>query len=123
MSEGRVTGTAADIEIATRCNFQPGDIVFRMGSRELASRIGEPVISDVPTLMLVSTFDAFMAPYFTDAAIERFSQSYRFELPISHITTIVPCGAGLMAQFLADPSQAPDASCIQEIKAAWVLPE
>jgi pimeloyl-ACP methyl ester carboxylesterase len=87
------------------------------------SRIGEPVASDVPTLMLVSTYDAFMAPYFTDAAIERFGQGHRFELPVSHLAALVPCGAELVTQFLADPSQSPDASCIQEMTANWVLPE
>jgi len=43
MSEGRVTGTAVDIGIASVCDFRPGDIVFRLGSRPLAERIHEPV--------------------------------------------------------------------------------
>ncbi len=87
------------------------------------SAIGEPVASDVPTLILVSTFDAATAPYFTDATIERFSHGYRLELPVSHLATLTPCGAELTAQFLENPSQQPDASCIEEITAAWVLPE
>lgn len=87
------------------------------------SAIGKPVTSDVPTLMLVSTFDPFLAPYFSDAAIERFSHGYRFELPVAHLSALTPCGAELLAQFLADPSQPPDASCIQEMGANWVLPE
>ncbi|MGD8624883.1 MAG: DUF4157 domain-containing protein [Anaerolineae bacterium] len=43
MAEGNVQSTAADVEIANRFGFQPGDIVFRLGSRQLASRIGDPV--------------------------------------------------------------------------------
>lgn len=43
MREGRVQATANDQAIATARGFQPGDIVFRLGSRSLASRIGEAV--------------------------------------------------------------------------------
>jgi hypothetical protein len=88
-----------------------------------SSGVGEPIGSDVPTLMLVSTFDAATAPYFSDAAIEHFSHGYRIELPVSHLAAITPCGADLTAQFLADPSRQPETSCMQEMTAAWVLPE
>jgi hypothetical protein len=87
------------------------------------SGIGEPVTSDVPTLITVNTLDPYTAPYFTDATIQRFSQGYRFELPTAHISALLPCGADLMAQFLTDPSRSPDASCIQEMTMDWVLPE
>ncbi len=43
MSEGRVSATALDMQIVSQCNFQPGDIVFRLGSQALASYIQEPV--------------------------------------------------------------------------------
>lgn len=43
MAEGRAGGTQADRDIAQDCGFQPGDIVFRLGSAQLAERIGEPV--------------------------------------------------------------------------------
>ncbi|MEZ4736496.1 MAG: alpha/beta fold hydrolase [Caldilineaceae bacterium] len=43
--------------------------------------IGDSIASDTPTLMLVSRLDQFTPPYFTDAAIARFSQGHRVELP------------------------------------------
>lgn len=85
--------------------------------------IGQPVSSDVPTLMLVSTFDAATAPYFSDAQSARFRHGYRIELPLSHLTTLTACGAELLAQFLADPNQTPDARCVEEMTANWVVPE
>ena len=43
MSQSQISSTPLDVQVANQCNFQPGDIVFRLGSRELASRMGEPV--------------------------------------------------------------------------------
>jgi hypothetical protein len=43
MAQGRVTGQANDLAMATQRHFQPGDIVFRMGSTTLAFLAGEPV--------------------------------------------------------------------------------
>ena len=43
MSQGQISGTPLDLQVANQCNFQPGDIVFCLGSWELASRMGEPV--------------------------------------------------------------------------------
>jgi hypothetical protein len=43
MREGRVVGTSDDIGIATSYGFEPGDIVFRLGSRALADQISNPV--------------------------------------------------------------------------------
>ena len=33
------------------------------------------------------------------------------------------CGLDLIAQFLADPTQAPDSRCIGEMEMAWALTE
>lgn len=43
MAQGQMAGTAIDRQIASSCGFEPGDIVFRLGSQQLADRIGEPV--------------------------------------------------------------------------------
>jgi hypothetical protein len=43
MREGRVTGTQEDLDIGSSHGFEPGDIVFRLGSRSLADRIHNPV--------------------------------------------------------------------------------
>jgi hypothetical protein len=96
MSEGRVTGTAADIEIATRCNFQPGDIVFRMGSRELASRIGEPVthggiyLGDglVHDMVGFGNRNVRLVDFYNEAADQNVVRIVRFTGPLANI--IVP---------------------------------
>jgi hypothetical protein len=43
MAEGRVVGQKSDLDLATQRHFQPGDLVFRLGSVPLGLLIGEPV--------------------------------------------------------------------------------
>ena len=82
-----------------------------------------PVASDVPTLMLAGTFDPAMQPYFSAEAAERFAHRFYYELPSGHAIEFTGCGVELIAQFLADPAQEPDAACIDEMPMNWVLPE
>jgi len=39
------------------------------------------------------------------------------------LASLVSCGAALVTQFLADPTQAPDVLCIAERQSDWGLPE
>jgi len=43
MAEGRITARQSDIDLANQRHFQPGDIVFRLGSVPLGLLMGEPV--------------------------------------------------------------------------------
>lgn len=81
-----------------------------------------PVTSDLPTLMLVNKFDTGLPAYLSRPAAERLPNSFFIELPAGHGSVLTPCGQNLMTQFLADPTQAPDASCIEEMTPDWVLP-
>ena len=83
----------------------------------------EPVTSEIPTLMLVNTFDTGLPPYQSRPAADRLPNSYFIELPAGHASVLTTCGVALAKQFLADPTQAPDASCIDEMTPSWVLPE
>ncbi|HQY90926.1 alpha/beta hydrolase, partial [Caldilinea sp.] len=83
----------------------------------------EPVDSDLPTLMLGGLFDPEAAPRISQAAAERLSNRFTYELPAAHGLLFMDCAVDLMAQFLADPTQEPDAACIDEMPMNWVLPE
>lgn len=83
----------------------------------------EPVTSDLPTLMLVNKFDTGLPAYLSRPSAEQLPNSFFLELPAGHGSVLTPCGQNLMMQFLADPTQAPDASCIDEMTKDWVLPE
>jgi hypothetical protein len=43
MTEGQITARQSDLDLASQRHFQPGDIVFRLGSRPLGLLMGEPV--------------------------------------------------------------------------------
>ncbi|MCE7982084.1 MAG: alpha/beta fold hydrolase [Caldilinea sp. CFX5] len=82
-----------------------------------------PAQGDTPTLFLANRYDIFYAPAWSRAAVEHLSNGYFYELPASHGAVLTECGLDLIAQFLADPTQAPDASCIDTMTPTWVLPE
>jgi pimeloyl-ACP methyl ester carboxylesterase len=83
----------------------------------------KPVASEIPVLLLTNTFDIFLPPYFSRPTAEQMPNSFFYELPHSHGSVLSSCGMDLITQFLADPTQAPDASCIGEMEMNWVLPE
>lgn len=82
-----------------------------------------PVTSDIPTLMWVNTFDIFLAPSWSKPLAERLPHGYLYEFPLSHGSVLSACPLETLPPFLADPTQAPDASCIDEMTRDWVLPE
>jgi len=93
-------------------------ITITQSEREMA-----PVSSNIPTLIWLNTFDFYMAPYFSKTMIERFPNSYLFEFPLSHGALFAACPLETFNPFLADPTQRPQASCIDEMTLDWVLPE
>lgn len=71
----------------------------------------DPVVSDLPTMILAGQMDAQTPPYFATAAAEGLGQSVTFELPTGHVTLAVPCGAGLAAAFFDEPEAMPESDC------------
>ncbi|RIK38493.1 MAG: hypothetical protein DCC55_20950 [Chloroflexi bacterium] len=83
----------------------------------------EPVESDLPVLMLAGMFDPETPPALSSTTAERLPSSFYYELPSGHGLILTECALDLIAQFLADPTQAPDSTCIGEMEMEWVLPE
>ena len=84
----------------------------------------EPVESDLPVLMLGGIFDPEAPPAISLARRPNdCSNVFYYQLPAAHGLLFVDCAVDLMAQFLADPTQEPDACCIDEMRRTWVLPE
>jgi pimeloyl-ACP methyl ester carboxylesterase len=77
----------------------------------------EPVVSDVPTLILSGEFDPITPPAWARLAAETLSNSYYYEFPgLGHgIMRSNRCGFRIGNQFLEDPYTEPDASCIDEL--------
>lgn len=83
----------------------------------LNSADNEAVTSDIPTLITVGEYDPITPPQWAQAAAETLSNSILYEFPgVGHSAfTGSPCATSLMIQFVHDPQQEPDASCVDNI--------
>jgi pimeloyl-ACP methyl ester carboxylesterase len=82
---------------------------------------GEPVVSDVPTLLLSGQFDPATPSYWADIAAENLSNSFSYVFPgKGHAESISDaCMGSVVVAFINDTSTAPDASCIDEMQVVF----
>jgi len=94
------------------------------GVQSLASKTRIAVESDVPTLILAGQLDSLTPPAWAHDAAETLSNGHFYEIPgFGHSPTFSgSCPASLALQFLKDPTVAPDASCISEMKIIFNVP-
>ena len=74
----------------------------------------EPVVSDIPTLVVAGRFDPITPPEDGRSAADRLENSWYVEYPtLSHGTAFVEgCPRSITLAFLADPLAEPDRSCV-----------
>ncbi|MBN1679665.1 MAG: alpha/beta hydrolase, partial [Anaerolineae bacterium] len=78
----------------------------------------EPVVSDIPTLVLAGHYDPATPPAWSQSAAGHLSNSFYIEFPtMSHgIMRNGGCGLSIGMQFLTDPTSLPDTSCIASMR-------
>jgi pimeloyl-ACP methyl ester carboxylesterase len=83
----------------------------------LDSDLIQSVVSDIPALLLSGELDPTVPPHLAEVAAEGLTNVYLYTLPgVSHSTLgTSECAHAMMLTFLDDPTQAPDASCIEEM--------
>ena len=86
----------------------------------------QPVVSDIPTLLMSGGHDPVTPPWQARRAAETLSAHYLFEFGFSgHGTVwqswISPCPADIAGQFLTAPTKQPDAACIAAMTPAPLL--
>jgi len=81
-----------------------------------------PVVNDVPTLILSGELDPVTPPENGEAVAEDLPYVYAYTFPgVGHGTFAKSaCSLSIMAQFLDDPTRAPDADCIADLELAFV---
>lgn len=79
--------------------------------------VKEPLVSDIPTLVLEGEFDPVTPPEYGQLVAENLSNSYFFEFPGEGHNVIVAseCARSIAGAFIDDPTQAPHAACIAEM--------
>ena len=83
-----------------------------------------PVVSDVPTLILVGQFDPVNPPEFGQLVTRRLSRSVYVELPgQGHAAGLAQaCGRAIALRFVATPASKPDTSCTSSLHLTFRLP-
>ncbi|MCK6627343.1 MAG: alpha/beta hydrolase [Anaerolineae bacterium] len=91
---------------------------------KLGPQANEPVVSDVPALLLSGRFDPITPAAFAEAAARTLSQSYAYTFPnTSHGAFLFnQCASGLVQQFLDNPTVAPNDSCIAAEPTTFDIP-
>jgi pimeloyl-ACP methyl ester carboxylesterase len=74
----------------------------------------QPVTSSIPTLVMSGSLDPITPPEYGQMAAATLSSGHFFEFPgLGHGTSIADdCPRNMAAQFIDDPTRAPDSSCI-----------
>jgi pimeloyl-ACP methyl ester carboxylesterase len=77
-----------------------------------------PLESDVPTLILNGELDHVLPPRYAKDAARRLKNGHLFLFPgVAHSPVDHgDCALGMLMQFFHDPSQAPDATCMEQFK-------
>jgi pimeloyl-ACP methyl ester carboxylesterase len=79
--------------------------------------IKDPLVSDIPTLVLAGEFDPITPPAYARLVASYLPNSYLFEFPgIGHgVVGSGPCAQAIVRAFLDDPTTAPDAGCMADL--------
>jgi pimeloyl-ACP methyl ester carboxylesterase len=90
-------------------------------------RESEPLVSDLPVLILAGEYDPTTPPPFGQQLHDHLSASYFVELPgVGHSPSYYPggsCPLSIVSDFLDDPTQQPDTACLAEMpEPAFLLP-
>jgi len=86
----------------------------------------QPVVSDIPTLILAGDNDPATPPAWGKLAAQNLSNSHYFEFPwVAHgviygSSLAASCAQNMMNAFVADPATAPDSTCINSYKVFFV---
>lgn len=89
---------------------------------ELGDFVNDPVVSDVPTLVLSGEFDPITPASSGDIVARSLSTRHVFTFPgVGHGAILGGlCPLEVMAAFLTDPGSAPNARCITNMRLAFV---
>jgi len=92
--------------------------------KPLSDDVGAPVVSDIPTLILSGEFDPNTPPSGGSLVAETLSHSYVYTFPgLSHsVVSNTLCAQSIVLDFLADPTQEPEADCVAGLDRQFLVP-
>lgn len=82
----------------------------------------QPVVSDIPTLLLAGEYDTATPPRYAQLAAETLTNGYVVEFPhMGHVVMngVQSCPMGVILDFLDDPSTPPNSTCANRVPRAY----
>ena len=100
------------------------DTCARWQVEQLPASVDDPVVSDIPTLLLSGRFDPVTPPAFAAAAAAGLSNATALIDPAaSHgVAFFNPCVNGIVSDFLDNPGVPPISACLETQESASVVP-
>jgi pimeloyl-ACP methyl ester carboxylesterase len=82
----------------------------------------EPVVSDIPTLILSGDYDPVTPPAFGQAAADNLANVWHYVFSgVGHgVVRSRRCAQEIMVQFLEEPREEPDTSCLADLRFGFV---
>ena len=91
---------------------------------QLGPSVDEPVVSDIPTLVMNGRFDPITPETYGNLAAQSLSNSFVFTFPnTGHGAIGDACADQIMDEFITNPAQKPNSSCIGEETIDFVTSE
>lgn len=110
---------AADLPEQIRAHYMSPALpaiceMWEVGKEEASEK--EPVVSDIPVLVLTGQYDPITPPAYNKTIAETLSNSFFYEIPgIGHgAMRGSACALDIGLQFLENPTTEPDASCVNQ---------
>jgi pimeloyl-ACP methyl ester carboxylesterase len=92
------------------------DICAFWGSPPPAANENDPVVSDIPALVFAGEYDPITRPQYGELVASHLSHSSFLEFPgTGHGVLGAGCATDIVTQFLANPTQPVDGSCVTTI--------
>ena len=107
-----------------------GEVLFHIcdewGAAPFDPREGEPLVSDIPTLIFAGEYDPTTPSMFSRQVAENLSNSHFFEFPgqghAPSANASEECPFNIALAFLNDPTTNPDSACVAEMGPQFVVP-
>lgn len=91
--------------------FQNANLVGLWPVTPLPPSVQYPLISSIPTLLMVGSLDSGTPLPFSEPSSHFLSNSFYFDILAGHAVCYLECASELMDDFLKDPSVEPTSSC------------
>ncbi len=91
--------------------YKRPEIVSDWMVQPLSPSIRDPLVSDIPTLMMVGELDVATPSIFSANSVQYLSNANYFRIPAGHGVGFLECSMDMVANFYADPLADPVNSC------------